>query len=176
MREILDIVNEDDEVIGQVEREEARQRKLSTRRVFVLFYDSHGDVLLQRRSMQKKTSPGLLTTTVGGHVESGMTYDDTMVKETLEESGVAIDMAKISNLGKWYYNSPDGMLWINLYLYPFEGGVSKLTIEPGEIDEFKSIAVTLLKRQLQETPELFSPILYSPAGLAMIDEVAKRTS
>lgn len=175
MAEILDIVDENDTVIGQVEREEARLRKLNTRRVFILFYTPQGEVFLQRRSMKKKTSPGLLTTTVGGHVESGATYDETMVKEAREESGIEIDTDRVIRLGKRYYNSPDGMLWIGLYLYPFEGSVSDLKIEPDEADGFEMINVALLKQQLAETPEQFSPILYSEQGYEMLDEITKRT-
>lgn len=176
MTEFLDVVDEHDNVIGRVEREEARLRKLSGRRVFILFYNSQGEVFLQRRSMKKKTSPGLLTTTVGGHVESGATYDETMVKEAREESGVAIDTNRVVKLGKFPYKSPDGQLWVSLYLYPFDGGISDLTIEPDEADGFECIKVTTLKQQLMETPEQFSPILYSQPGLQMIDEIIKRTT
>ena len=176
MTEILDVVNERDEVIGQVEREEARLQKLNTRRVFVLFYTRQGKVFLQRRSMKKKTSPGLLTTTVGGHVESGATYDETMVKEAREETGVDIDPARAISLGTRYYKSPDAMLWIAIYLYPFDGAVSDLKIEPDEADGFEMVDVALLKQQLAETPEQFSPILYSEQGYEMLDEIMKRTA
>lgn len=175
MAEILDIVDENDNVVGQVEREEARRLKLNTRRIFILFYNSAGDVFLQRRSMQKKTSPGLLTTTVGGHVESGATYDETMIKEAYEESGIALDSDKVIPLGKRYYSSPDGMLWISLYLYPFDGDISDLSIEPGEADGFERIKATELKQRLVDTPDQFSPILYSQQGFEMLDEIITRT-
>ena len=176
MTEFLDIVDENDEVIGRVEREEARMRKLSGRRVFILFYNPQGEVFLQRRSLKKKTSPGLLTTTVGGHVESGATYDETMIKEGREESGIAIDEDRVIKLGKRYYSSPDGMLWVSLYLYPFDGSISDLTIEPDEADGFERIEATVLRQQLSEKPELFSPILYNSPGQEMLDEIIRRTT
>ncbi len=176
MTEILDIVDENDNVIDQVERHEARSRRLSSRRVFILFYNAEGEVFLQRRSMKKDTSPGLLTTTVGGHVESGATYDETMVKEALEETGVTIDADRVIKLGKRYYNSPDGMLWIGLYVYPFDGDVADLKIEPDEADGFECSSAVTLKQRLTETPELFSPVVYSPEGHEMLDEIIKRTA
>ena len=73
MSEILDVVNENDEVIGQAERDEVHSKGLLCRLVYVRFYTTDGKVILQKRSASKKNDPGKLTTTVSGHVASGQT-------------------------------------------------------------------------------------------------------
>jgi isopentenyldiphosphate isomerase len=50
MSEILDIVNDNDEVIGQAERDEVHRIGLVCRLAYVCFYTAGGEVILQKRS------------------------------------------------------------------------------------------------------------------------------
>ena len=52
--EIFDIVDECDEVIGSASREEVHRKGLKHRSVHLVF-NRKGEVLLQKRSMQKDT-------------------------------------------------------------------------------------------------------------------------
>lgn len=99
MSEILDIVNEHDEVIGQAERDEVHRKGLLCRLVYVCFYTSTGEIILQKRSLAKKNDPGKLTTAASGHVSSGQTYLMAAVRESLEETGVVIDERDLVDLG-----------------------------------------------------------------------------
>lgn len=99
MAELLDIVNEKDEVIGQVERDDASGVKHIYRTVFIGFYTSDKRIILQLRSQVKIYNPGKLTTTVSGHVESGYSYDEAAIKEGFEETGVVIDLSKLEKVG-----------------------------------------------------------------------------
>jgi isopentenyldiphosphate isomerase len=88
--EIFDIVNERDEVIGQRPRAEVHRLGLLHRAVHVLVFNARGEVFLQKRSMQKDTSPGLWDSSASGHLDAGEGYDACAVRELREEIGLVV--------------------------------------------------------------------------------------
>ncbi|HJN51212.1 MAG: NUDIX domain-containing protein [Pseudomonadales bacterium] len=99
--EIFDVVNEDDEVVGQASRMECNSNpQIIHRSVFVLIYNDEGQVLWQKRSMTKDTCPGAWVTSTSGHVSSGDTYTETAIRETIEELGVSVE---VEFLGKFLF-------------------------------------------------------------------------
>ena len=89
--EIFDIVDEHDEVIGSASREEVHRKGLKHRSVHLLVFNRKGEVLLQKRSMQKDTFPDTWDSTVSGHVDSGEDYDQSVIRESIEEMGIEFD-------------------------------------------------------------------------------------
>ena len=89
--EIFDIVNEQDEVIGQAPRREVHARGLWHRAVHVLVYNARGQVFLQKRSLKKDTAAGLWDSSSSGHVDSGEDYDRCAVREVREEIGLRLE-------------------------------------------------------------------------------------
>ncbi|MEV4335278.1 NUDIX domain-containing protein [Streptomyces sp. NPDC049597] len=87
--ELLDIVDEQDRVIGQAPRGEAYARGLRHRCVFVLVRDGEGRVFVHRRTATKLVFPSLYDMFVGGVVGAGETYDDAALREAEEELGVS---------------------------------------------------------------------------------------
>lgn len=87
-RETLDVVNANDEVVSQAPRREVHEEALLHRAVHVLLVDGEGRVLLQRRSMDKRTYPGLLTSSASGHVPAGEEPRQTARREVEEELGL----------------------------------------------------------------------------------------
>lgn len=178
MTEILDVVNERDEVTGQMERAELHRQGLIYRSVHVQFYTPAGDIILQRRSMSKATYPGCLTTTVSGHVESGMTYYDTALKETHEETGIVIDPTKLSDLGKVYFEHPHhegtrGNAMKGLYAYLYNGALDQLQIEAGEADGFEVFTFDEFRKAVKTDPSDFVMLLSMKPGQEMIDKIEK---
>lgn len=50
-----------------------------------LIFNSDKEVLIQKRSFEKRHNPGLLDKSIGGHVQYGDTLDYTMMVETVQE-------------------------------------------------------------------------------------------
>ncbi len=53
--------------------------------VNVIVFNSHGEMIIQKRSFEKTHNAGLLDKSVGGHLQFGDTPDYTVMVETLQE-------------------------------------------------------------------------------------------
>ncbi|WP_162393807.1 NUDIX hydrolase [Deinococcus kurensis] len=89
--EWLDIVNEHDEVVGTVTREDAHARSLTVRVVNAFLINQSGQLWIPRRTAHKRLFPGCLDMSVGGHVERGETYEQAFRRETQEELNLTVD-------------------------------------------------------------------------------------
>ncbi|MEK7105161.1 MAG: NUDIX domain-containing protein, partial [Patescibacteria group bacterium] len=98
--EYLDLVDENDVVIGRKLRSEAYAEGLRNFRVINAFVvNAKGELWIPRRSATKATMPLCLDTSVGGHVESGETYDQAFRRETKEEINIDIEHVSWRVLG-----------------------------------------------------------------------------
>ncbi len=89
MEEYLEIINENGEVIGLAPRSEIHGNpSLMHRVVHVLVFNEKGDILLQKRSMNKDVAPGKWDTSVGGHVNPGEDLLGSAMREMEEELGI----------------------------------------------------------------------------------------
>lgn len=86
MEEILDLVNEHDQVIGQKSRSEVYAQKLTNFRVINGFViNNEKQLWIPRRTANKRLMPLYLDCSVGGHVEAGETYQVAFERELKEE-------------------------------------------------------------------------------------------
>ncbi len=89
MEELFDLVDREDHVIGKATRQQVHGNPdLIHRVIHILIFNSVGEWYLQRRSWNKDTQPGKWDTAVGGHVDSGETYDAAAQREMEEELGI----------------------------------------------------------------------------------------
>lgn len=88
--ELLDVVNDRGEVIKTLPRSVIHGNPaLMHRVVHVLVFNEKGELLLQKRSMNKDVAPGKWDTSVGGHVDAGETILAAVRREMEEELGVS---------------------------------------------------------------------------------------
>lgn len=100
--EWLDLVDADDEVIGRMLRSEVGARRLHNFRVVNAFIvNRHGELWIPRRTAHKRIFPNALDMSMGGHVESGETYDEAFARETLEELNIDVASADVRMIGKF---------------------------------------------------------------------------
>ncbi len=92
MQELLDLVDKDDHVIGQMPRPEVHARKLSNYRVVNAFIiNDNGELWIPRRTKDKDRFPLCLDASAAGHVMAGETYQEAFARELMEE--VCINIA-----------------------------------------------------------------------------------
>ncbi|MEG3629257.1 NUDIX hydrolase [Streptomyces poriticola] len=121
--EILDIVDEEDRVVGRAPRGEAYARGLRHRCVFVLARDAQGRLFVHRRTPEKLVFPSLYDMFVGGVVGAGESYDDAALREAEEELGVT-GLPRPRRLFKFLYQGgAGGTWWSTVYEVRCEGAV-----------------------------------------------------
>jgi len=100
--ELLDIVDEQDQVIDVLPRSIAyQQNKLaSLRAVWLFIKNEDGQLWIPRRHGSKKTLPNCLDGSAAGHVSSGETYEQSMIREVAEELNFDITNMFYRSLGK----------------------------------------------------------------------------
>jgi isopentenyldiphosphate isomerase len=108
--EILDIVDENDQVIGQAPRGEVYARGMRHRAVFVLVRDGKGRIFVHRRTATKLVFPSLYDMFVGGVVGAGESYDGAALREAEEELGVS-GLPRPVPLFKFLYDDGGGRSW-----------------------------------------------------------------
>ncbi len=86
--EWLEIVDENDVVIGVERRGVIHARGLMHRSAQVLVFDCRGNLFLQKRSATKDEFPGLWDSSAAGHVNPGEDYADCARRELTEELGI----------------------------------------------------------------------------------------
>ncbi|PIR42996.1 NUDIX hydrolase [candidate division WWE3 bacterium CG10_big_fil_rev_8_21_14_0_10_32_10] len=98
--EFLDLVDENDKVIGKKRRSEVYAKHLSNFRVVNVFLvNPKGEIWIPRRSADKRIFPLCLDMSMGGHVESGESYEDTLKREMQEELNININQTQVRLLG-----------------------------------------------------------------------------
>ncbi len=88
MTEMLDWVDEDDNVIGQVTRDQAHSEGYIHRSVLFFLFDNKGRVFVNQRTEDKDFYPLYWSIVFGGHVSSGQHYDSAVLREAEEEAGI----------------------------------------------------------------------------------------
>lgn len=92
IEEYFDILDKDGKKIGQVcPRSVVHQNGYYHATVHVWVVNQSGNILLQKRSAQKDTHPGLWDISCAGHLSDGDTALDAAVRELYEELGIVID-------------------------------------------------------------------------------------
>jgi isopentenyl-diphosphate delta-isomerase type 1 len=86
--EFLDIVNENDEVIGNASKNEIYEKKLLHRIVHVFVFNDKDQMALQLQSIHKKFCPHHWCTAAAGHVRSGESSEQAALRELEEEIGI----------------------------------------------------------------------------------------
>jgi len=94
-KEILEIVDEQDKVIGTATRAEIHRQGLMHRAVHIFVFNPRGEIYVQRRSSSKDRHPLKLDSSAAGHVDPGETYQQTAVRELQEELGIRADIEEI---------------------------------------------------------------------------------
>ncbi len=88
--EMFNILDETGKTIGRASREECHNNSFLLHGVIhVLVFNNAGDVLLQKRSINKEIQPEKWDTSVGGHIKCRETLEEALHRETEEEIGIS---------------------------------------------------------------------------------------
>ena len=151
--EIFDVVDANDQVIGQQSRSEVHRLGLRHRAIHLLVFNAVGELFLQKRSMSKDNDPGLWDSSCSGHVDSGESYAVAAERELMEEIGLLVD-EPMEELFKIEASAGTGWEFAVIYRTESEG---PFTLCPEEIDEGRWFTPEEIDNALVNEPEKFSP-------------------
>lgn len=170
--EMLEIVDETDTVIGQASRSRVHREGLLHREANIFFITPDGQLIFQQRSNEKETYPNKLICAVGGHVEPGMTYEQTARKECAEETGLIVspsDLVFLGTLRKRSFDQSTGLtnnVFRAYFAYLFSGSLSDLRPEPGSGQGFMSWPIEELEHLPSAVMERFAGNPFTPEYMA----------
>src|SRR5579872_2921663 len=87
--EMIDIVDESDNIIGEALRKGIHNTNLKHRAIHVFVFNPEGKLWLEKRSMNVDTFPGHYSSSVAGHITKGETPSAAAAREAEEELGFA---------------------------------------------------------------------------------------
>ena len=153
--EILDIVNQKDEVIGQAERKEVYAHKYLHRIVHVLIFNDQGEMAMQLRSAHVAYCPRHWSTTVGGHVQVGEDYKTAALREYQEELGIQTD---IELFKKDFYQGDGGISkFLTTYKTTFNGPFNP---DPEVVEDVGFFSLDQIKEKIQNGEKFHPELLF----------------
>lgn len=177
MEEKLNIVDDNDEIVGEETREKIHQEGLLHRETHVWFLTPNKELILQLRAKDKDTFPNMLDATVGGHVDLGMNYEDTALKEMEEETGIKAKMEDLKFLRKIRLKSEDlvtgkiNNTFKKQFVYIYTGNLSDLKIEEGKSQGFEAWSLEKLQNLSAEKKAHFVPGIVETELLELLAKI-----
>ncbi len=93
-----------------------------------IIYDLNNQVLLAKRSSQKKLGANLWET-IGGKMEKGETPEDAIKREITEELGNEVKIIKLQFFKEYFYETMERKLIFKVFLIQIEGNIQKLKLQ-----------------------------------------------
>ena len=157
--EFLDIVYENGQPTGEtVSRSKAHADGIRHRTAHVWVVrpgESGYDVLMQKRSMEKESFPGLYDTSSAGHIPTGSEPLESALRELNEERGIDAREDQLHYAGSFrirYEKEFHGRLFrdnevTQVYVYQEPVDAEKLTLQASEVDEVRWFALEEVWRE-----------------------------
>ena len=152
--EWFDVVDALDHPIGRELREEVHRRGLFHRAVHVFVLDGDDLMVVQRRSSDKDTAPGLWCSSCSGHLDAGEDYLVATVRELREELGLATSPEALRQILMTNPCLQTGWEFTTVYFLRADG---PFAFAPDEITELRQLPLDELDDWLVTAPEEFSP-------------------
>ncbi len=156
--ELLDVIDENDRVIGQATRGECHQKGLLHCGVNIYLFNAKGLLLTQKRSKNRLLNPGKWDRSVAGHVLSGTAWEDAARRELEEETGIV--NAKLHFVYSYRFREKYPSLIENELYHTFACTTrERPRLHDDEVEEFNWVALRDLVEDIQQNPSKYSKSL-----------------
>ncbi|MEM1002725.1 MAG: isopentenyl-diphosphate Delta-isomerase [Bacteroidota bacterium] len=154
-KEMVILVDENDNKIGLMEKIEAHEKALLHRAFSVFIFNSKGELMLQQRALHKYHSPGLWTNTCCSHQRDGESNIEAGKRRLKEEMGFVVDLTESTSF---------------IYKAPFDNGLTEHEfdhvligysdnepeINPEEVADWKWMTMADVKVDIAMNPENYT--------------------
>jgi isopentenyl-diphosphate delta-isomerase len=161
------LVDEHDRVTGSMQKMEAHQKGLLHRAFSVFIFNNNGEMLLQRRAMEKYHSGGLWTNACCSHPQPGEDTATAAGRRLKEEMGIETDLQPLFHFTykASFENGLTEYEFDHVFAGKYEGEIYP---DPDEVMEYSYQAIEAIKSDLRQNPGLFTP-WFKIAFLLVVD-------
>ena len=166
------LVDEDDRPVGEAGKLEAHSGNGALHRAISVFVmNPGGELLLQRRALEKYHFGGLWSNTCCTHPRPGESTAAAARRRLREEMGVDCELKEAFSF-TYEARSPNGLVereFDHVFVGHFDGPVR---FDPQEVAEFRWVGMTNLTQEIVAEPDRFTPWI----GIALkrvMEHVAK---
>jgi len=175
--ELLDVVDEDNNLIGKSEeREHIHINGVWHREVAVWMANNKGELLLQKRAANKKEKPNQWGT-CAGHIDAGETIEKSLIRELKEEIGfdTTTDKLELIWIKKVKNESPGRKNYHFKYIYflKTDWPIEDYIIQKEELSEIKYIPLEKVREMVNNND---SSLTFSTQDYVyrLLEEIEKR--
>ena len=156
-QELLEVVDENNRVIGLEKRGVIHAKGLMHRSAQVVVFNSKDELFLQKRSGHKDEFPGLWDSSAAGHVDPGESYPDCARRELCEELGIS-DADELELLFRIPASESTGFEHCCVFRCRHEGPFS---LQPEEVDEGRWVPAAEMDRLVADPDAALTPAIRS---------------
>jgi isopentenyl-diphosphate delta-isomerase len=154
--EHLILVNEQDEMVGTMEKMEAHQKAMLHRAFSIFIFNSKGEMLLQQRAEEKYHCGGLWTNTCCSHPRPEEDTAAAAKRRLQEELGFTTPLKKVFD---FVYKAPfsNGLTeyeFDHVFFGEYEGDLKP---NPKEVAAVRYLSVNTIRSMMEEEPTKFTP-------------------
>ena len=150
--ELFDIVDDNDNVIGQAARSDVHRSGLQHRGVHLLLFDREGRLLIQKRSADRKQYASLWDCSVSEHVQSGESYLDAAARGAKEEMGVDVPGLRPLFKFRMEYGPNDNEISV---VFAGEVEPASVKVDAEEVSEVAYVHPSELSASMSQRPQEF---------------------
>lgn len=155
MEEFVVLIDEDDNQLGLMEKQQAHVAGLLHRAFSVFVFNSKGELLLQQRAWDKYHSPGLWTNTCCSHPREGETYEEAAHRRLREEMGFDCELEPKfhfiykAELGERLFEHELDHVFTGFY-------EDEIQINQEEVADYKWVPIEELISDMDSNPEKYT--------------------
>ena len=149
------LVNEQDEPIGTMGKQEAHEKALLHRAFSVFILNDKNEIMLQQRAAEKYHSPLLWANTCCSHQRVGETNIQAGKRRLREEMGFEVELKEVFHF---------------IYKAPFDNGLTEHEFDhvmvgyynedpntnPDEVEAWKWMGIEAVKRDMEVNPQVYT--------------------
>lgn len=150
------LVNENDEKIGLMPKQEAHVKGVLHRAFSVFIFNDKNELMLQQRALHKYHTPGLWANTCCSHQRDGESSLEAGKRRLMEEMGFTTDLEERTTF---------------IYKAPFDNGLTEHELDhilvgsyeedpeinPDEVASWKWMDLELVRKDIKDNPDIYTP-------------------
>lgn len=149
------LVNENDEKIGLMAKQEAHEKALLHRAFSVFIFNDKNELMLQQRALDKYHSPGLWANTCCSHQRDGEPSIEAGRRRLQEEMGFSTDLKETTTfIYKAAFDNGLTEHELDHIMVGYYNGVP--TVNPEEVADWKWMPLEEVREDIKNQPEIYT--------------------